>query len=182
MGLTTPHIVAMVGAPGAGKTYFATHFSEMFGAPYLDQELFRLLFTTMGDDEGFSVVSRFLLEIMKTKQTIVYEGPLYKRIYRTDLTDFAKKSGYKVLFVWVQTDDSIARTRWQKNNQNDERSYDEIVKEFSPPHTSENQVIISGRHTYNTQARTILKYLSISQSHPNIAQSKRVSSSRSVRG
>lgn len=181
LGLTTPHIVAMVGVPGAGKTYFATHFSEMFGAPHVDQELFHLLFTAMGDDEGFSVISRFLFEMMKTRQTIVYEGPLDKRIYRTDLSDFAKKSGYKVLFVWVQTNDNIARSRWQKNNRNEERSYDEVVKEFSPPHISENQVIISGRHTYGTQARTILKYLSVEQPQATTGQSKRSVSPRSAR-
>ena len=158
--LSTPHIIAMVGIPGAGKTYFASQFSETFGSPYLDQELFNMIFSATDDSAGFAIISRVLFEIMKTRQTIVYEGPLDKRVYRTNLTDFAKKNGYKVLFVWVQTDEAVAKTRWHKTNQANNASYQNLINDFSAPHISENQIIISGRHTYNTQVRTILKYLS----------------------
>lgn len=164
--LSEPHIIAMVGIPGAGKTYFASQFSDTFGAPYLDQELFGMVFSARTESAGFAIISRILFEVMKTRQTIVYEGPLDKRVYRTNLNDFAKRSGYKVLFVWVQTDEAIARTRWRKSNSADNQIYDKLISDFSSPHASEHQIIISGRHTYNTQVKTILKYLSSKKTNP----------------
>ncbi|MBI3889304.1 hypothetical protein HY312_01855 [Candidatus Saccharibacteria bacterium] len=35
LNLTKPHLIVVVGIPGAGKTYFGQQFSTTFNAPYL---------------------------------------------------------------------------------------------------------------------------------------------------
>lgn len=155
--LSSPHIIAMVGVPGAGKSQFAAEFSEMFHAPYLDSGIL----TALSDDEAaVNYASGTLLkELMKTHQTIVFEGATEKRAWRVELAKTARAAGYKILFVWVQTDLATAKMRWLKANDNDEAAFDAKIKQFSSPHPSEPCVVISGRHTYNTQARTLLKRL-----------------------
>jgi len=155
--LSSPHIIAMVGVPGAGKSQFAAEFSEMFHAPHLDSGILAAL---SDDEAAVNYASGALLkELMKTHQTIVFEGATEKRAWRVELAKTARAAGYKVLFVWVQTDLATAKMRWLKANDNDEATFDAKIKQFSSPHPSEPCVVISGRHTYNTQARTLLKRL-----------------------
>lgn len=156
--LSSPHIIAMVGVPGAGKTQFATEFAEMFGAPRLDCEVL----TELSDNETkVNLASGAILkELMKTRQTIIFEGATEKRAWRGELARAARAAGYKVLLVWVQTDLPTAKARWMKARGGDEALFEQKLKQFSAPHPSESCVVISGRHTYNTQARTLLKKLS----------------------
>lgn len=145
----------MVGMPGVGKTYFAEQFAETFSAPFIDQSLF----AKAGLDEAGSaeIAVKMLREAMKTSKTVVFEGATDRRVDRMELVRIAREKGYKTLFVWVQTDPSTARQRALK--QMSPEVYDQHSKRFSAPHDSEQYVVISGRHTYSTQAKTLLKRL-----------------------
>lgn len=149
----------MVGTPGSGKTHFAEQFSETFSAPFISDQLFQAI--ARDPEEGNLATFQILSEILKSKHTVLFEGPLDRRVDRTDFMHFAKEHGYKTLFVWVQTDPVIAKTRALKHMSED--TYDQRVKIFSPPHESEPYIVISGRHTHSTQARTLLQHLSQSQ-------------------
>lgn len=156
--LSAPHLIAMVGAPGAGKTHFANEFAKMFGAARLDSGVLKDL---SNDEAAIRATSLKLLEqMLTTRQTIIFEGATEKRAWRSEIIRLARAAGYKVLFVWVQTDQITARTRWVRLHRQSEELFDEYFRQFSPPHPSEPYVVISGRHTYNTQARTVLKRLS----------------------
>lgn len=159
LSLSTPHIIALVGIPGSGKTHFARQFSETFSTPYINDQPLRYI--ARQPDDANSITLSILVEIMKTRQTILFEGQTDKRTDRTDLVKLAKKHGYKVLFVWVQADQSAARTRQSKQMSADE--YDQRMKNFSAPHESEPYIVISGHHTYATQARAVLKHLTQSR-------------------
>lgn len=165
--LSAPHIIAMVGIPGAGKTQFATEFAEMFHAPRLDSDILSEL---SGDAAAVDATAGTLLkELMKTRQTVVFEGATERRVWRAELMKLAQQAGYKVLFVWVQTDAVTAKQRWLKLRRKDEASFQHKLSQFSAPHTSEPYVVISGRHTYSTQARAVLTRLSAT-SRPSTAQ------------
>ncbi len=163
--LTSPHIIAPVGNPGVGKTHFANQFAEMFEAPKLE---YGRLEYSVGDAKLANQITQELLdEFLKTKKTIVFDGPTNKRVSRSELVKKAHKAGYKVLFVWVQTDESTAKSRWLKQHHHDLSAYEEQSRRFSPPHETENYVVISGRHTYSTQARTVLRRLTEGRASSN---------------
>jgi predicted kinase len=159
-----PHIIAVVGLPGSGKTFFAEKFSETFHAPYVDKEKLRNL--TNLDDQALDVVMDYQVdELLKTHQSLIIEGRSDTRTERAELNKKARKAGYETLFVWVQTDPAAAKSRAFKTakergmplNDND---YDHRTKRFAPPLASEKPIVISGRHTYASQAKVVLQRLS----------------------
>ena len=162
LSASAPHLIVMTGIPGSGKTFFAEKFAETFSAPFIS---YPQLLSISRDDAGANAVTMdLLIEVMKTKQTIVFEGSTAQLVQRTDLIKFAQKYNYQVLFVWVQTDYNTAKLRLSKQLSGTE--YDQLAKEFEPLGKQENHVVISGHHTYSTQIRTVLKRLSSQQAAP----------------
>ena len=159
--LSMPHIIATVGMPGAGKTQFSEKFAETFGAPMLASD--KLSNLSENKKLAQSTTVELLQEFMKTKQTIVYDGATEKRVDRAELVHMAREAGYKVLFVWVQTDLATAQSRWTKSRHGDESKFEQLMRQFSAPHESESYVVISGRHTYSAQAKTVLRKLTESR-------------------
>lgn len=158
LSLSEPHAIVMVGIPGSGKTFFAEKFAETFSAPYLEAALYRHF--ASDDTAAEKLFQHTLSQLAKTKQSVVLEVDTDSRTKRTELAKSLKAHGYTPLFVWVQTDmkTSAARSKKAYNMSKDEHA--DRVKHFSPPHDSEKPVVISGKHTYATQARMILKRLS----------------------
>lgn len=145
----------MVGIPGAGKTQFADKFADTFSAPYVNYHNLQPL---SGDDDAIHTATLGILkQVMKSSQTIVYEGETDRRVERTELVRLAHQNGYQVIFVWVQTDPHTAKVRSKK--QTSDHNFEARMRTFSPPHESEPYVVISGKHTYSTQARMVLKKL-----------------------
>ena len=129
----------MVGAPGAGKTRFALQFAETFSAPFINDRPLRACATN--PDEGSALGLEIIKQIMRTRETLVFEGELDMRVDRDVLIKLAKTHGYKVLFVWVQADQQVAKVRALKQIAIDE--YERRIKHFSAPHESEPYIVIS---------------------------------------
>jgi predicted kinase len=158
----TPHVIIMVGIPGSGKTTFAEHFAKTFQAPYINPGTISRL--TNIDAEATEKVTKLLFdELLKTKQTLVYEGSTYLRPQRIALENMIAKAGYKALFVWVQTDPVESKrraTRKQKDTISLSASaFDAAFRQFQNPSQAEKPVVISGKHTYVTQLKAVLKRL-----------------------
>lgn len=147
----------MVGLPGSGKTFFAQQFADTFGAPFIDAAYVE----ERGRDEQASgeLNAMFLNEIARTNQTFIYEGDSLSRTHRTDFARWARAHNYQPLFVWVQVDESTCRRRVSKAQTMTAEQFDDAVRQFSEPHVHEKPIVISGKHTYATQARTVLSRL-----------------------
>jgi predicted kinase len=169
LSLSKPHLIIMVGIPGSGKSYFAEHFADTFKAPIVSSHRFRKeLFNnpTFSKDENeiISRVADYMLdEVLKTGRTIVYEGQTDFRADRANIAKKSKDAGYEPLFVWVQTEPSTAKNRATKPNPDkpniNNEQFNEMLKRFSTPHQSEKTVVISGKHTYASQLKIVLKRL-----------------------
>jgi len=157
LSLARPHAIMMVGIPGSGKTHFAKKFSDTFNAPFINAEE---IGTECGSEEiGQSVAGLFVAELAKTGQTFVYEGMTASRSDRADFNKWARSRGYHPMLVWVQTDQPTAQDRTRRARGIDRHGYAALTKTFSPPHPSETPVVISGKHTYATQAKVVLNHL-----------------------
>lgn len=169
LSLNKPHLIVMVGIAGAGKSFFAEHFAQTFNAPIVSYERLRdELYNspTFSDDEQEiigRVANHMLAELFKSERTILYEGPSDLRSERTAIAKLAREADYETLFVWVQTESSAAKSRAIKSKKGafygQPDQFDKALKRFSPPHASEHAVVISGKHTYASQLKIILKRL-----------------------
>jgi len=159
----------MVGIPGAGKSFFAEQFAETFKAPIINSEklrrsLFDLPSHNKEEDTVVDKISGLMLQqIFQTDRTIVYVGQTSSRSERAAITKKARSAGYEPLFIWVQTEPITAKKRslkpTNKLNAISAELFDEKIKKFSPPHQNEKVVVISGKHTFSTQLKVVLKRL-----------------------
>jgi predicted kinase len=172
LNLAKPLLIMIVGVPGAGKSFFAKHFSEMFSAPVVgtDRIRFELFsepqFTADEQDIIHHLVEYQVEELLKSKATFLVDGSCNAKVERLKLAQLAKKAGYNTLVVWVQTHETTARNRATKRSSR--RTDDAYNISISPDWfeaqqrrltapTTENYVVISGMHTYNTQAKAVLR-------------------------
>lgn len=158
LSLATPHAIIMVGIVGSGKTFFASKFAQTFGAPYINE--FDIRQYAADEESTVHLVELMIEQATRTKSTIVLEVDSASRTHRTALAKALKDVGYKPFLVWVQTDQATAKSRAAKSSALSSRQFAESLKDFSPPHPSEDALVISGKHTYATQARVVLKKLS----------------------
>lgn len=165
----------MVGLPGAGKSFFARQFSETFAAPVvsIDRINHELFAEPQYVKEEQIIIGNIALyqieELAKTKRTFLIDGGANTRLDRAELIRIVKRAGYDVLLIWVQTDLNTCRLRALKRNPHKtddqyNRSlpqpvFDNLIKTFGPPSVRENYIVISGKHTYATQARVVLRKL-----------------------
>lgn len=173
LSLSTPHVVFIIGTPGAGKTYFASKFADMFSAPFVESDKLRAAIATPPtySPEEQHVVEYLswlqISELLKTKKTFIVEGGTEAKVDRQNLAKLVRSHDYEPLFVWVQTDPLTARTRATKPSRVNrakelilpEDRYDHLVRRFTAPGESEKAVVISGKHTFASQARTVLRRL-----------------------
>lgn len=157
--LGKPHCLILVGLPSSGKTTFGERFAETFSAPFLNVEMLQ------AGDQSTQVAHQVLRQLFRTKQTIVYEGLGGSRSQRTEVARLARAHGYEPLLIWVQTDAAIARVRATKSTRRtpgklSADQFESQVSKFSAPHASEKAIVLSGTHTYASQAKSVLKRLS----------------------
>lgn len=159
LSMSQPHLIVMVGIPGSGKSFFAGKFAQTFNVPYVSFEAIDAIVDDA--DQTERLIALQLGELFKTKQSIVFEGSAVTRDERKELTQIAKKAGYQTLFIWVQTDPDSSSTRARRSGWTDEE-LEAHSERFSSPHPSEKLkvVVVSGKHTFATQLKIVLKWLS----------------------
>lgn len=158
----TPHVIIMVGIPGSGKTTFAKRFTKTFDAPYINVHEISELAGIDGPASS-KVAMMMFNELLKTNRTLIFEGAASTRSQRMALASIITKSGYKALMVWVQTDPTESKQRATKKQKGvlvmSSEEFDVAYNQFQNPLISEKPVVISGKHTYATQLKAVLKRL-----------------------
>ncbi len=166
-----PRVLFVVGIPGAGKTYFAEQFAETFGAPFIEYDAIRAQLTqhpsySREEDATVARLARHQLgELLKTNHPIIFEGGCESRTDRTALIRFVQEFGYQPMLIWIQTEPATAMrravlgVRGHSNRLIPEERFNSLVRRFTPPSNAERPVVLSGKHTYTSQSRAILRHL-----------------------
>ncbi len=179
LNLARPLVLMVVGSPGAGKTFFARQFSETFNAPVVsfDRLRFELLANPTYNNDENDLIGRVaayqIEELLKTKRSFVVDGGCNSKVDRLRLTNVAKKANYDISAIWVQTDLNTSRARALRRNPDkhldDQFShsitneiFERLVRKFTTP-DHERHIVISGKHTYNTQVKMVLRKLTVSR-------------------
>ena len=139
------------GAPCSGKTTFAEKFAAKFGLAYYDLAKIR-------EEQGFSreQVLAVLSLIMRTGQTIIVEGEVNTEKERAEMRNLLRNGGYEPTLIWVQTDVATIRTRMKVRYHSVSKAkeaYDKAVAEMEAPTDFEKPIILSGKHTFETQTK-----------------------------
>jgi predicted kinase len=156
--LDKPHVIVTIGIPGSGKSFFSRKFADTFNAPYLDQSTFDRLATSNAASKELQ--STMLEEMLKTGRTIVMELAQSNRSERAELSRVLRKAGYVPLYIWVQVDTETAMNRAYRMTGASIDDYQNLLRRFAAPHPSEKPLVISGKHTFATQAKAVLRKLS----------------------
>ena len=177
-----PFLLVTIGYPGAGKSYFARKFADIFNAPLISFDEIRYeLFNEINHSEDENIiVSRMaglqLRELFRTRKTVIIDGGHNPRVSRSELAKVARGAGYNLLYVWVQTDESTARQRSLKRSDTKEddafnrsltpEEFESQFRKFTAPNEFEKYIVISGRHNFPSQARTVLKKMVVPFNEP----------------
>ncbi len=172
----SPHAIIMIGIPGSGKSTFAEHFAETFQAPIVSQTKLQREFNLSFEDAE-ALRDIILTEYMKTHRTVLIDGGLDGKEKREAMVRKLVKFGYRPLIVWVQTDTNEAHRRatkpYPRGSGLHSDDFDALLDHFDPPGEKEKMVVISGKHTYASQLKIILKQLATpDHSQPKVPQSK----------
>ena len=175
LSLSRPLVIMVIGLPGSGKSFFSRQFAEMFGAPLVSGDFIRhsisaqSTFDTDEDALVGTLVEAQVGELLKTGKTFIIDGSVNARTMRTSIERLANSHGYGKLTIWVQTDEPTSFARSHKrsekragdiyNDPMDQHAFLRYRKQFTAPTRTENIVVISGKHTFATQARVVLKKL-----------------------
>ncbi len=173
LNLDTPLIIMMVGIPGSGKSFFARNFSKVFQTPLVSfDEIQYTLFAqpTFSREEEILIANVMRLQItqlLKTGKTFLIDGSLSTRTSRMAIERLAAKNGFATLTIWIQTDDASAQYRAIKrsakrlgdkyNYPMNEEQFAEGANKVTFPEEKETHVVISGKHTFASQVKTVLK-------------------------
>ena len=142
------------GAPCSGKTTFAEKFGKKYKLAYYDLD-------ELAREYGFSheEILVILAQILKTRQTILIEGWIDKEQDRIKMRNLLREHGYDPALIWIQTDIATIRNRLKSRFKSVSKArdfYDAAVSEMEAPGENERAIILSGKHTFETQAKHVV--------------------------
>ena len=157
-GKSKPYAILVFGAPMSGKTTFAEQFSARFNAPFLNLSE---LYIEHKLTRKLTIV--LIQQLTKCKQTLILEGGLDTEKQRNEIKEVLTKSGYKPVLIWVQTDLNAIKHRMRhkyKKLEDAKNALAEQYKKIEAPSELEQPLVISGKHTFQTQCKNVLAGLS----------------------
>ena len=170
-----PLFVMLYGFPGAGKTYFARQLCENLQAAHVQGDRIRgeLFAEPRWDAQENGVINQLMEymagEFLSAGMSVVFDTNAMRASQRRTLRDMARKAGAEPVVVWFQIDleSAYQRTAKRDRRRNDDRfaapmnppAFKNIVTHMQNPETSENYIVISGKHLFATQLSSFMKRL-----------------------
>jgi len=164
----------LYGFPGAGKTFLSRQLCEHLQAAHVQGDRIRgeLFADPQYDKEENQVVAQLMDymtgEFLSTGLSVVYDANAMRLGQRRALRELARKHGAQPLLLWLQIDHESALSRSTKRDRRrsddkyamniDKATFDRIAGGMQNPQ-NEDYIVISGKHTFNTQLSAFMKRL-----------------------
>jgi len=165
----------LYGFPGAGKTYLARQLCEDLSAAHIqgDRIRFELFEQPRYDKQENEIVSHLMEymaeEFLNAGISVVYDMNGARLAQRRALRDLARKTKAESILIWMQIDLESAFTRGVKRDRRkaddkyaaplDRTTFESLAAQMQNPNTTEDFIVISGKHTYPTQRSAVIKRL-----------------------
>lgn len=172
--LNKPLVVLMYGFPGAGKTAFARQMADSLGVAHLEADRIRAeIFESPRFDKRENDLINHLMdymteEFLRAGVSVLYDGDAGRLGRRRNLRDLARKAKANHALIWLQIDleSAFARAHNRDKRKTDDRfahqldrtSFESQINSFQNP-SNEDYIVISGKHTFNTQRSAVMKKL-----------------------
>lgn len=165
----------LYGFPGAGKSYFARQLCEQLQAAHVQGDRIRseLFASQQYDKQENAVVTQLMdymtQEFLGTGLSVVYDTNAMRQNQRHALRELARRTHSQPVLVWLQIDTDTAFLRASKRDRRraddkfaepmERTRFDDIASHMQNPGAIEDYIVISGKHTFNTQASAVLRRL-----------------------
>lgn len=171
---TKPVLIMLYGYPGSGKTHFARQLSETLQAAHVHGDRIRgeLFDKPQYDTHENEIVNHLMIymaeEFLKAGVSVIFDANSDRVSHRREMRNVARKIKAETLLVWLQIDSASAYARLGRR---DKRKTDD---KYSTPYTldtfekyiqkmqnpkNEEYIVVSGKHTFNTQRSAVVKKL-----------------------
>ncbi|MDO4741986.1 MAG: AAA family ATPase [Candidatus Saccharibacteria bacterium] len=152
-----PRALLVFGAPCSGKTVFAEKFARKYGLAYYNLEEI-----TKENHFTHQNALTILSLIAKTKKDLIIEGCIDSEKERVEIRNVLLKFGYAPSLIWLQTDLPTLRLRLKDRYRSVTKAkeiYNYSLKKLENPTDFEKPIILSGKHTFETQSKHVLSGL-----------------------
>ena len=167
-----PFLLMFYGFPGAGKTYFARQLCENVQVAHLQADRIRgeLFEKPQYDKQENSIVQHLMdymtEEFLSAGLSVAYDVNAMRTGQRRALAAMAHKYRAIPLLVWFQMDSDTAFSRNVKRDRRraddkyaahwDRTTFEEILGRMQNPKSSEDYVVVSGKHLFNMQQSAVI--------------------------
>lgn len=169
-----PFLLMFYGFPGSGKTFFARQLSDNIHVAHVQADRIRYeLFQEPRYDKQentvvFQIVNYMVEEFLNAGVSVIYDMSAIRVAQRRMLRDLARHCGAEPVLLWQQIDADSALARVMKRDrrksddkyalQPDYTTFQKIAGSMQNPQISEDYIVISGKHVFNTQYGALLRY------------------------
>ncbi len=156
-----PRALLIFGAPCSGKTAFAERFAKKFDLAYYDFDEIKAKYNLSRKN-----ILLLVSLIARTGKTLMIEGGLATEKEREEMRNILRMAGYDPTLIWVQTDVATIRLRMKVKYGGAAKAkevYDASIESLEAPTEIERPIILSGKHTFETQTKHVLAGLAESE-------------------
>ncbi len=165
----------LYGMPGSGKTFFSRQLCDQVSAAHVQGDRIRdELFEkpTYSKEENHIVASLMTYmtgEFLQAGISVVFDTNAMRLNQRRTLRNVALKASAHPILLWLQIDPDSAfkrASRRDRRKQDDHyaqemeaATFRELLGGMQNPEITENFLVLSGKHVFNTQKNAVIRYL-----------------------